>query len=79
VGLLQENPGVMPFKMADSLSVEPAHPLMVFLIVPTVACICPQMGSLMTASHACTCPLMGLLVTVTQAHPSLFVVVVAVS
>jgi hypothetical protein len=41
------NPGVVPFKMADVLSAEHAHPLVEFLIVPAAACIHPQMGSLM--------------------------------
>jgi len=79
VGLLQENPEVVPFKMADLLSAEPAHPLVVFLVVLTVAHVHPQMGSLMMAGHACTCLLMGLLAAATQAYLSLFVVVAAVS
>ncbi len=73
------NPGVMPFKIANALSAELACPLVVFLVVPTVAHVCPQTGSLAMAGHACTCPLMGLLVAVTQAHPSFFVVAAAAS
>ena len=65
--------------MANVLSAEPAHLLMAFLVVPTVACIRPQTGSLMMAGHACTCLLMGLLAAATQAYLSLFVVVAAVS
>jgi hypothetical protein len=70
------NPGVMPFKMANVLSAKLAHPLMVFLMVPAVAHIHPQTGSLMMAGHACACPLMGLLAVATQAHLSLFVAAV---
>ena len=69
----------MPIKMANALSAEPAHPLMMFLVVPTVARVCPQTGSLAMASYACACPLMGLLAAATQAHPSFFVVVAAAS
>ena len=65
--------------MADALSIEPAHLLVAFLVVPAVAHICPQMGSLMTAGHAYACPLMGLLIAVTQACPSFFMVAVAAS
>ena len=45
-GPSSENLGVVPFKMADALSAELACPLMVFLVVPTMAYVCPQMGSL---------------------------------
>ncbi len=65
--------------MANSLSAEPAHLLVVFLVVPAVARIHPQTGSLVAAGHACACPLIGLLAAATQACPSLFVVVAAVS
>ena len=54
------NSGVVPIKMANVLSAELAHLLMVFLVVPAVAHICPQIGSLTMAGHACACPLMGL-------------------
>jgi hypothetical protein len=73
------NPGVVPLKMADALSAEPAHPLVVFLAVPAVACVRPQTGSLTMAGHACACPLMGLLAAATQARPSFFVVAAAAS
>jgi len=73
------NPGAVPIKMANALSAEPAHLLMMFLAVPAVARVCPQMGSLTMASYACTCPLMGLLAAATQARPSFFVVVAAAS
>ena len=73
------NPGAVPIKMANALSAEPAHPLVTFLAVPTVACVCSQMGSLTMASHACACPLMGLLAAATQARGSFFVVAAAAS
>jgi len=57
------NPGVVPFKIADVLSAEPAHPLMA---VPAVAYVHPQVGSLIMAGHTCACPLIGLLVMVTR-------------
>ena len=52
-GPSSENPEAMPIKMANVLSVEPAHPLIAFLTVLALAHVCPQMGSLVTAGHAC--------------------------
>ena len=73
------NPGVVPFRVADALSAEPARLLVAILAVSAVACVRPQTDSLAMAGHACTCPLMGLLAAATQAHPSLFVVAAAAS
>ena len=54
---------------------QPTHPLTVYVVAPSVAYVCPQMGSLATVGHASACPPLRLLTAATQAHLSLLVVV----